>query len=318
MAFGDVIRSAVSPSGYPTGIGGDNATIWYCDHYTNKVYELDTTDVSVIKSAASPIGTSSDNGIGGDNATIWHCDSYTDKVYELNTADFSVIRSAALSLGIPSGIGGDNATIWHCDHYTDKVYELDTADFSVIRSAASPLGTTNGIGGDNATIWRCDSYTDKVYELDTADFSVVRSAASPSGAPSGIGGDNATMWHCDYYTDIIYELDADVNLSPIADCNGPYSGVVDAAITFDGSGSYDPDGTIANWDWDFGDGETDTGETVEHSYIDANTYTVVLTVTDDGGLTDVDTTIATIVVEGVPDTFTLGRFGKKRRHRVEV
>ena len=54
-------------------------------------------------------------------------------------------------------------------------------------------------------------------------------------------------------------------------------------ITFDASASYDPDGEITSWEWDFGDGETASGEVVTHSYSAAGDYTVTLTVTDDGG-----------------------------------
>jgi hypothetical protein len=51
----------------------------------------------------------------------------------------------------------------------------------------------------------------------------------------------------------------DVNDPPVADPNGPYSGEVGNPVTFDGSGSVDPDGTIVSYDWDFGDGGTGTG-----------------------------------------------------------
>jgi len=56
-------------------------------------------------------------------------------------------------------------------------------------------------------------------------------------------------------------------------------------VTFDGSGSSDPDGTVVNYGWDFGDGNTSTGVTTNHSYASAGTYTVSLTVTDNGGRT---------------------------------
>jgi len=85
-----------------------------------------------------------------------------------------------------------------------------------------------------------------------------------------------------------------LNLSPVADAGGPYIGKVRSAVSFDGSGSTDPDGTIVLYEWTFGDSETDNGETVEHSYDAVDTYVVELTVTDDGGLTDTDTTTATI------------------------
>jgi|GEM_PF-2893195 len=60
----------------------------------------------------------------------------------------------------------------------------------------------------------------------------------------------------------------------------------DTAITFDGSDSFDPDGTIVNYQWDFGDGITDTGVSIIHSYPTEDIYTVSLTVTDDAGNTN--------------------------------
>ena len=51
-------------------------------------------------------------------------------------------------------------------------------------------------------------------------------------------------------------------------------------VTFDGSSSYDPDGTITTWSWDFGDGGYGPGETFTHVYPTSGTYTVTLTVKD--------------------------------------
>jgi len=56
-------------------------------------------------------------------------------------------------------------------------------------------------------------------------------------------------------------------------------------VTFDASGSTDPDGTIVNYVWDFGDGNTGSGVTATHSYATVGTYGVTLTVTDNDGLT---------------------------------
>ena len=56
---------------------------------------------------------------------------------------------------------------------------------------------------------------------------------------------------------------------------------------FDGSDSGDSDGSIVNYSWDFGDGSAAAnGVTTSHSYAQTGTYTVKLTVTDNGGLTD--------------------------------
>jgi len=61
--------------------------------------------------------------------------------------------------------------------------------------------------------------------------------------------------------------------------------VAGQATTFDAGGSSDPDGTIARYDWDFGDGSSlaDGGSAPSHVYADAGTRTVTLTVTDADG-----------------------------------
>jgi PKD repeat protein len=59
-------------------------------------------------------------------------------------------------------------------------------------------------------------------------------------------------------------------------------------IVFNASASYDPDGFIVSYLWDFGDGTNATGVTAEHTYLLNGSFTVTLTVTDDDG----DSTIA--------------------------
>ncbi|WP_046014110.1 PKD domain-containing protein [Microbacterium sp. SA39] len=59
----------------------------------------------------------------------------------------------------------------------------------------------------------------------------------------------------------------------------------DLSVAFDGSTSSDPEGPIADYSWDFGDGQTGTGVTPTHVYDAAGTYTVTLTVRDGGSLT---------------------------------
>jgi hypothetical protein len=53
---------------------------------------------------------------------------------------------------------------------------------------------------------------------------------------------------------------------------------------FDGTSSYDPNGIIISYDWDFGDGAIAQGPDVCHYYIGPGTYTVTLTVSNDEGI----------------------------------
>lgn len=60
---------------------------------------------------------------------------------------------------------------------------------------------------------------------------------------------------------------------------------IDLSCSFNGSTSSDPDGSISNYAWTFGDGTTGTGATVGKTYASSGTRTVSLTVTDNGGAT---------------------------------
>jgi len=61
--------------------------------------------------------------------------------------------------------------------------------------------------------------------------------------------------------------------------------------------SYDPDGNIMNYEWDFGDGNVmiTTEEKINHSYSEAGSYEVTLTVTDDKGATNSTTKMITVM-----------------------
>ena len=65
----------------------------------------------------------------------------------------------------------------------------------------------------------------------------------------------------------------------------PSTGIAPLTVTFDGGSSNDPDGAVISYDWIFGDGDTGTGRTVNHTFQKRGTYQVQLTVVDDQGAT---------------------------------
>jgi hypothetical protein len=73
------------------------------------------------------------------------------------------------------------------------------------------------------------------------------------------------------------------NQPPTANAGGPYSGTAGVLMTFNGGGSFDPDGTISSYVWSFGDGGSATGVAPAYTYGTSGTYTVTLTVTDNKG-----------------------------------
>ncbi len=85
------------------------------------------------------------------------------------------------------------------------------------------------------------------------------------------------------------------NRAPIAEAGPDRMGEIGESVLFNGTASADPDGDpIVTYAWDFGDGNSGSTPQASNVYTTAGTYTVTLTVTDDGGLTGEDTTTVTI------------------------
>lgn len=88
----------------------------------------------------------------------------------------------------------------------------------------------------------------------------------------------------------------DINITedptcPNADAGGPYDGFVGMPVTVDGSGSWDPDGDIVDYEWDLdNDGQFDDAFTVtaEWTWNIPGIYTIALLVRDANGCEDID------------------------------
>ncbi len=104
---------------------------------------------------------------------------------------------------------------------------------------------------------------------------------------------------------------AGFNLPPITVAQADSrQGRAPISIHFSASASTDANGDALAYTWDFGDGATDSGETVSHTYTAAGEFTVVLTASD-GALTGIDS-LTVSIASGVdtesfelPETFVL-------------
>ena len=76
------------------------------------------------------------------------------------------------------------------------------------------------------------------------------------------------------------------DLPPVANFTFfPPSPVTGQFVSFDGFSSFDPDGSVVDWSWNFGDGSFfGFGPFTSHAYSATGSYTVTLTVRDNAGL----------------------------------
>ena len=78
----------------------------------------------------------------------------------------------------------------------------------------------------------------------------------------------------------------------------------------DGTGSNDPDGSIAGYGWNWGDGTTTNGTASTHDYLAPGAYTVTLTITDNRGATGTAGTTLTPTAPPPNDTFAADAFAR--------
>jgi PKD repeat protein len=79
--------------------------------------------------------------------------------------------------------------------------------------------------------------------------------------------------------------------TPIANFTYTIKGL---SVTFDASSSFDPDGQITSWHWEFGDNTDGAGEVITHHYSTSGIYNVTLIVTDNDGANNSHTTRITV------------------------
>jgi PKD repeat protein len=106
------------------------------------------------------------------------------------------------------------------------------------------------------------------------------------------------------------------NAPPVASAAAtPRSGIAPLAVSFDGRGSTDADGSITSYAWSFGDGTSANGATASHTYSTPGNYVATLTVTDNAGASASTTVAITVTVDtsaiNAPTNLTASVSGRK-------
>jgi PKD repeat protein len=100
----------------------------------------------------------------------------------------------------------------------------------------------------------------------------------------------ADTWTCFGDASVDLQTPEQGNQYPVAAFTYSINGLT---VTFTDQ-SYDPDGYIVSWLWDFGDGSTSTTQNPVHTYAVDGTYTVSLTVTDNEGASSTKSEVITL------------------------
>ena len=152
-------------------------------------------------------------------------------------------------------------------------------------SSGNPLGSMPAYSGYSGAGWH-----PAVFDISRYD------GYSNINIRFRFGTDYSIHDYPGWYIDdvVIFGQDNGGNIPPVADAGGDQIGNVQEIILFDGSASYDVDGSIVLYSWDFGDGTIGTGVTVDHIYQDGGNYNVTLVVFDEDGSVTHDVAMVTI------------------------
>lgn len=194
-------------------------------------------------------------------------------------------------------------TLTLTDTYGETAMATTTATITAASQppVANPGGPYTGVAGQ-AIAFNGSGSTDPnnlplTYEWDFGD-GTTSSQPSPSHAYSTAGTYTVKLTVSDSTglsgtasTQAIVTAGGALTAEP----GGPYSGVAGAAVTFDGSKSFDPKGEALTYAWNFGDGSQGTGVNPTHTYAAEGSFTVTLTVTNTDNATASATTTVTIV-----------------------
>ena len=175
------------------------------------------------------------------------------------------------------------------DNVTYDVYFGDSSPPTKVTSTPQS-GTTYDPGTMNYTdtyYWQIVAYDDHGHTATGPIWSfTTASESTPGGGGSGTTGGGGTG--------------GVVNNPPTADASASETtGVVGVPVSLDGSLSSDSDGSIVNYTWNFGDGESGYGWVTTHVYGFADTYDVTLTVRDNDG--SIDTHTIQVIISARPN-----------------
>lgn len=158
-----------------------------------------------------------------------------------------------------------------------------------------------------AKIWPAAAVEPSSWTVSATDSTAALQAPGTAGIDLYVSGSAAAASVLSFDRFTVSRLGAvtpPANVQPTAAIGTPNISGLD--VSFSGAGSADTDGTIAAYNWNFGDNTAGTGVNPSHSYSAGGTYTVTLTVTDDDGETGNATRQVTVTAANLKPTAAIG------------
>ena len=257
------------------------------------------------------------HGIAADSSgNVYVADSSNDRIQKFNSSGTLLAKWGSQGSGDgefrwPYGIAADSSgnvyNVYVADQLNHRIQKFDSngaflLEWGSLGSGDGQFRYPHGIAVDlSGDVYVTDFDDDRIQKFDSDGNFITKWGSYGSGEgefnnPYGIAVDySGIVYVLDTFNNRIQKFREGTNEAPVADAGPDQTVLVNESAIFDGSLSYDPDGTIDSYNWDFGDATQGSGLIDFHTYNTAGTYTITLTVTDDDGATGTDTAEVTVL-----------------------
>jgi PKD repeat protein len=210
----------------------------------------------------------------------------------VGTHDYSATAVVAANGAVQLRLGRDGTTIASSANIGTPIA---VGTILHLRMQAVGSGTTTL----RTRVWRDGTAEPTTWQLTKTDATAANQVAGAFGIRAYLSGgvtNGPIVYQFDDFAATALGTTPPPNQAPTASFSVTNT---DLTASVDGTASADPDGTIASYAWNFGDGGTGTGVKTTHTYAAAGTFTIKLTVTDNNGATG-STTKSVTVAAGRP------------------
>ena len=315
------IGNSASDHGLATAIGTGNTTVWCVS--TNGVASspvgLTVTSATLVSIVVTPdnpsvvIGSTQQFTATGRYTDGSQLDITPDVLWESSDEAVATISNSAGTKGLAttSTEGATNITATK-DTIASPPSRLSVVSPTLESITVTPSNANIDVGvtiqytamGHYSDNQDRDITPQCYWESSNTAIASVSNAAGTRGEVTGNAEGSANItasYQTITSTAVPVTVNTPVNQQPVAVLEGDATATVGAQATFTGASSYDPDGSITNYTFNFGDGTGDqdngTDPVINHTFTSANTFTVVMTVTDNLGATDADTMQVAVTTE---------------------
>lgn len=278
-----VTTDLTSPSGI--AVSPDGSSVYAADSGSGEIVQFNRSSDGTLTPKSTPTVPIVETGFlslvftpDGKNLYASGTDSGTIEQFTVGTGG----ELAATGAPAAEGSGNYELTVSPNGHnlyapacYDGTLWQYSISSTGALSSLTPPFLSTGGCPEESwmtatgANLYTPDFTNDDVLQFGVSSATGALSPLSPPTAPAGTEPGAVVI---------------PPDQGPVAAFSSK-AGKVGKATTFNASKSSDSDGTVASYQWSFGDGstKTTTSPTVSHTYKKAGSHKVTLTVTDDSG-----------------------------------